>query len=82
MKTLILSLSPRKNFSASMYYSKVLKFLMKRGDVSILELKTQKQLLDVEKQLQDIDHLVFATPVYIDSTPSTALEHLSWHFRH
>ena len=76
MKTLILTMSPRKSFSASMYYSKVLKFFMKKGEAEILELKTQKQYLDLERQLDSVDNLVFVTPVYVDTLPSTVLEKL------
>ncbi len=76
MKTIILAMSPRKSFSASMYFSKLLKFFMGKSEVSILELKTQNQYIALEKQLNQIDNLVFATPVYVDSIPSTVLERL------
>ena len=76
MKTLILTMSPRKSFSASMYYSKVLKFFMKKGEVEVFELKTQKQYLELEKKLECVDNLVFATPVYVDTIPSTVLDML------
>lgn len=76
MKTIILAMSPRKSFSASMYFSKLLKFFMGKSEVSILELKTQNQYIALEKQLDQIDNLVFATPVYVDSIPSTVLERL------
>ena len=76
MKTLILSMSPRKSFSASMYYSKVLKFFMNKGEVELLELKTQKQYLELESKLDTIDNLVFVTPVYVDTIPSTVLDKL------
>ena len=58
MKTVILSLSPRKSFSASMYYSKVIKFFMAKNDVTIMNLKTKKQYLEFEGQLDKIDKLV------------------------
>lgn len=76
MKTLILTLSPRKNFSASMYFSKVLKFFMGKSSVRILELKSEKQYIQVEKQLDKVDNIVFVTPVYVDTIPSTVLEKL------
>lgn len=76
MKTIILAMSPRKSFSASMYFSKLLKFFIGKSEVSILELKTQNQYIALEKQLDLIDNLVFATPVYVDSIPSTVLERL------
>ena len=74
MKTVILSLSPRKSFSASLYYSKVVKIFIKKGDVSIINIKTQKQYLAFEQQLNSIDNLVIVTPVYVDTIPSTVLE--------
>ncbi len=74
MKTIILSLSPRKSFSASMYFSKVVKLFMTKGEVSIATIKTQKEYLNFEKQLTDIDNLVIVTPVYVDTIPSTVLE--------
>ena len=74
MRTVILSLSPRKSFSASMYYSKVIKLFISKKDVSIIKLKTQKQYLEFEQQLDKIDNLVIATPVYVDTIPSTVLE--------
>ncbi len=76
MKTLILSLSPRKSFSTSLYFSRILKFFMTKGEVSILELKTQKQYNELEKMLEHVDNLVFATPVYVDALPSTVLDRL------
>lgn len=76
MKTVILSLSPRKKFSASLYYSKVLKLFTSKGEVSIINLKTQKQYLELEQQLDNIDNLVIVTPVYVDTIPSTVLERL------
>ncbi|MEA4852765.1 MAG: hypothetical protein VB082_00640 [Christensenella sp.] len=76
MKTVIVSLSPRKSFSASLYYSKVIKFFVLKGDVSIINLKTQKQYLELEQKLNSIDNLVIVTPVYVDTIPSTALERL------
>lgn len=76
MKTVILSLSPRKSFSASMYYSKVIKFFMAKNDVTIMNLKTKKQYLEFEGQLDKIDNLVIVTPVYVDTIPSTVLEKL------
>ena len=76
MKTLIVTLSPRKSFSTSMYFSKVLKFFSTKGQVSILEVKTQKQFLELEHLLPEVDNLVFATPVYVDTIPSTVLERL------
>lgn len=76
MRTVILSLSPRKSFSASMYYSKVLRFFMSKGDVSIIKLKTQKQYLELEQMLDKIDNLVIVSPVYVDTIPSSALEWL------
>ena len=76
MRTIILSLSPRRSFSASMYFSKVLNLFMSKGEVSIINLKTQKQYLELEQQLDKIDNLVIVTPVYVDTIPSTALERL------
>lgn len=76
MKTVIVSLSPRKSFSASMYYSKVVKIFLTKGEVSIINIKTEKQYLELEKQLSSIDNLVIVTPVYVDTIPSTALEKL------
>ncbi|MEG0292485.1 MAG: hypothetical protein RR495_07080 [Anaerovoracaceae bacterium] len=74
MKTVIVSLSPRKKFSASMYYSKVLKFFINEGEVSIINLKTESQYNELKNQLHEIDNLVIVTPVYVDTIPSTALE--------
>lgn len=76
MKTVIISLSPRKSFSASMYYSKVIKLFMGKGEVSIINLKTKRQYSEFEKQLDSIDNLVIASPVYVDTIPSTVLEKL------
>lgn len=76
MKTMILSLSPRKSFSASMYYSKVVKAFITKGEVSIINLKTEKEYIEFEKQIDSIDNLVIVTPVYVDTIPSTALEKL------
>lgn len=76
MKTVIITLSPRKSFSASLYFSKLLKFFSSKGDVSIVELKTQKQYLEFEKLLGHVDNLVFVTPVYVDTIPSTVLAKL------
>ena len=76
MKTLILSMSPRKSFSASMYYSRMLKFFMRKGTVELQELKTQKQYLSVLDKLDEIDNLVLVSPVYVDTIPSTVLEKL------
>ena len=76
MKTIIITMSPRKSFSASQYYSSILKFFMKKGEVSIVECKTYKQYLELEKKLDTIDNLVIASPVYVDTLPSTVLERL------
>lgn len=77
MNTLILTMSPRKSFSTSMYLSKVLRFFLKRGQATILELKTKKQYLQLKQQLHQVDNLVFVTPVYVDTIPSTVLDVLS-----
>ncbi|MEG0156719.1 MAG: hypothetical protein RR626_08780 [Anaerovoracaceae bacterium] len=74
MKTIIITLSPRKSFSTSAYFSKVLAFFMAKGEVSILEVKTLKQYLALEAQLDQIDNLVCVTPVYVDTIPSTVLD--------
>ena len=71
MRTVILSLSPRKSFSASMYYSKVVKLFMSQEDVQVLTIKTQKQYQELEQQLHTIDNLVIVSPVYVDTLPST-----------
>ena len=76
MKTLILSMSPRNSFSASMYFSKILKFFMESGEVEILQVKTNKQYLNLESKLDKVDNLVFVTPVYVDTIPSTVLDKL------
>ena len=76
MKTLILSMSPRRSFSASMYYSKLLKLGIKNHEVELLELKTPRQYSVVEKQLSEVDNIVFVTPVYVDTIPSTVLDKL------
>ena len=76
MKTLIITMSPRKSFSASMYYSKVLKTFMKKGTCEILELKTNKQYNEIIVKLSEVDNVVFVTPVYVDTIPSTVLEKL------
>ena len=76
MKTVIMSLSPRKSFSASLYYSKVVKLFMTKGEVSIVNFKTQNEFAALEQQLALIDNLVIVTPVYVDTLPSTVLEML------
>lgn len=76
MKTIILSLSPRVNFSASLYYSKMIKIFLNQDDVTVINLKTEIQYLDFEIQLENIDNLVLVTPVYVDTIPSSVLEKL------
>lgn len=76
MKTIILSLSPRKSFSASMYYASVVKAFLKKGEVSLINLKTEQQYRELETQIGQADNLVIVSPVYVDTIPSTALEKL------
>ena len=76
MKILILSTSPRKSFSTSLYLGKILKFFLAGNSVEIFQLKSVGDYTKIIGKLSDIDALVFTTPVYVDSIPSTTLEHL------
>ncbi|MGL5123235.1 MAG: hypothetical protein ACRC6K_03615 [Fusobacteriaceae bacterium] len=76
MKTIIIILSPRKKFSASMYFSKILKFFLSKDEVFIFELKTKNQYFQLEKELKSANNLIFSTPVYVDTIPATALVYL------
>ncbi|MDD3429879.1 MAG: hypothetical protein PHG02_07740 [Oscillospiraceae bacterium] len=76
MDVLILSTSPRKSFSTSLYFSKILKLFLAGHNVEIILLRSAFDYNRAIRQLDKIDVLVFATPVYVDSVPSTTLEYL------
>lgn len=76
MNILIVSTSPRKCFSTSMYFSKTLKLFLAGHHVEVISLKSVRDYNNIRNRLADIDTLVFATPVYVDSIPSTTLEYL------
>ena len=76
MDILILSTSPRKSFGTSLYFSKILKLFLAGHHVEIISLKSVSAYNAVLERFASIDTLVFATPVYVDSIPSTTLEYL------
>lgn len=77
MNILIISTSPRKKFSTSIYYSNLVRMFLRGQTVDVINLKTQKDFNEVVEKLENIDVVVFATPVYVDSIPSTTLDYLS-----
>lgn len=76
MRVLIVSTSPRKAFSTSLYFSNVMKCFLFGTQTQVLSLKTVQDYEAIVKALPDIDALVFATPVYVDTIPSTTLGYL------
>ncbi|MGL4952079.1 MAG: hypothetical protein ACRC4L_03800 [Mycoplasma sp.] len=76
MKVLIINTSPRKSFSTSKYLSSTLKFWLTGNKVDNITLKTITDYKKIIDKLHEIDQLVIATPVYVDSIPSTVLEYL------
>ena len=76
MNILILSTSPRKSFSTSLYFSRLLRLFLCGHNVQIIALKTMSDFNSALASLKDIDALVFASPVYVDTLPSTTLSYL------
>lgn len=76
MNVLILSTSPRKSCSTSLYFSNLLKFVLPRARCKIICLKTAHDCEAAIAALPETDTVVFASPVYVDTLPSTTLEHL------
>ncbi|MGL4950747.1 MAG: hypothetical protein ACRC4M_02845 [Mycoplasma sp.] len=76
MKVLIINTSPRKSFTTSKYLSNILKFWLTGNKVETITLKSIVEYKKIIEKLPDVDTVVFATPVYVDSIPSTTLEHL------
>lgn len=76
MKVVIVSSSPRKAFSTSLYFSRLLRLFLRGTQTTVLPLKTAQDYAAVVQALPGTDALVFASPVYVDTLPSTTLEHL------
>lgn len=76
MKVLIIATSPRKSFSTSLYFSKLLKIALHGVQTTVLPLKSMIDYHAILEALKNVDTLVFATPVYVDTLPSTTLEYL------
>lgn len=74
-KTLIIGTSPRKSASTSLYLARNLKRDLK-GNAEIVNLKTVSDYKRIIEILPYVENIVFATPVYVDSIPSTTLDYL------
>ncbi|MGL4948943.1 MAG: hypothetical protein ACRC5M_01050 [Anaeroplasmataceae bacterium] len=72
MKTLILCCSPRVRFSTSFYIALIYKFFSFRK-TKIIRFKQVKDLEYVKTIISDYDKIIFTSPVYVDTIPSTTL---------
>lgn len=76
MKILIVTASPKKRLSTSMYFSLILKLYLLGHKVDIIDLKSVREYNKVIEKLDDIDAFVWAFPTYVDAVPSTVLEYM------
>lgn len=76
MRITIVSASPKKRYSTTMYFSKILKLFLLGHRVKIIKLSSVCDYNDILLQLPNTDVLVFSFPIYVDAIPSTVLEYL------
>jgi len=72
MKTLFINGSPKKKFSASEYFIDLQKFFIK-GEIKKEKLRNKNDHECILSQLNDIDTVIFAVPLYVDGIPSHVL---------
>lgn len=73
MKTLVLSLSPKKRWSNSSYLASISRWFAGR-DSAILHYKGRKDVPRLLAELKDGCRLVLVMPLYVDGIPSHVLE--------
>jgi len=76
MNILLLNASPKRITSASQYFLDLLRIQMIGSKTSMLKLSGPKIYGEVFRRFVDIDALVIAIPVYVDSVPSHVLRFL------
>lgn len=76
MKTMLLNGSPKRKFSVSSNLLKSL-FLLK-GEVKFENIRNKSGYEHITKQLNNIDNLVIAIPLYVDGIPSHFLEFMQY----
>ena len=76
MNIKIISASPKKRFSASSYYSHILKIFFFGQNADIIKLRSIRDYNRIAAGLDFADVLIFVFPVYVDAIPSTLLEYL------
>lgn len=76
MRIMIVAASPKKSFSSSLYFSRVLKFWLMGHQTHVVNLKSVKDYNGIVEKLPEMDALVFAFPIYVDAIPSSLLGHL------
>ena len=75
MKTVFISGSPKKHFSASDYFLK-LQGAFVRGQAVFLKLRNKSDHAKALEQITDADAVVFSMPLYVDGPPSHVLAFL------
>lgn len=77
MKIMMIDGSPKVSKSNSEYFLNILSDFIESKDIVKYKLSKKVDYEDIIKEINTIDTLVFAFPLYVDSLPSHVLEFLS-----
>lgn len=76
MNILILNGSLKKRFSASAYFSKLLKFLLWGHKIDVFSLKRKNDYYKILELMKECDAVIISAPLYYDGIPSHILPFL------
>ena len=76
MKIMMIDGSPKVSKSNSEYFLNILSDFIESKDIVKYKLSKKVDYEDIIKEINTIDTLVFAFPLYVDSLPSHVLEFL------
>lgn len=76
MKVLILNGSPKKKGSTSGFLGRMAGLLLAGCDIRYASLRLKSEYPAILRQLEEIDALILAAPLYVDGIPSHVLEFL------
>jgi hypothetical protein len=70
MNIMIINGSPKKTGGASVFFAKILRFMLSPHKVSIISLGISKDYREIFENLQNTDAVVITVPLYVDSIPA------------
>jgi len=76
MKILVINGSPKKKGGASVFFSKILRFMLFPYKVIFKAVGLSRNYADIFAHLENTDVVIISAPLYIDSIPSHFLHFL------